>query len=312
MKVLVTGAEGFVGRWMVDALVGAGHEVLGTHLQATPPPNNDRWGRRAPAQWHRLDLAEDTPHPEVTSATVDAVIHLAAVSSVSEASSSPARAWEINLIGTARLLGAIAVHGSPRVLIVSTGEVYGRGIGTNSRSEADPTAPRSVYAASKVGAEMVAFDLWERMGLPVIVARPFPHTGPGQDSRFVVPAFTSRLAEAARSGAETVPTGNLDPIRDLLDVRDVVRAYLGLLTEGEPGEVYNVARGEGVSLRDLFAMIAGIAKTTAAPVIDPLLARPSDIPHLVGNAAKLRERTDWSPSIDLLHTLQEMAHAETD
>jgi GDP-4-dehydro-6-deoxy-D-mannose reductase len=144
----------------------------------------------------------------------------------------------------------------------------------------------------------------------VVIARSFPHTGPGQSLLYVVPAFIQRLRAARAAGAERVPTGNLEPVRDLLDVRDVVRAYVALLQHGVPGEAYNVARGEGVTLRELFTRLAGLVGVRVEPVTDPALMRSGDIRYLVGNAAKLTQATRWSPQITLEQTLRDMVDAQ--
>jgi GDP-4-dehydro-6-deoxy-D-mannose reductase len=155
-------------------------------------------------------------------------------------------------------------------------------------------------------------EVWRRTGLKVVIARPFPHTGRGQGPEYVVPAFAARLKAARASGAARVPTGNLAPVRDLLDVRDVVAAYRLLLERGVPGEAYNVARGDGVSLAELFRRLAALVGTEAAPVADPALMRRTDIPHLVGDSTKLRRATGWAPAISLEQTLQGLVDAETD
>jgi GDP-4-dehydro-6-deoxy-D-mannose reductase len=244
----------------------------------------------------------------------DAIIHLAAVATVSEARQDPARAWVVNAAGTARLLeAAIDVRAQdgvdPLVLVISTAEVYGRGSAV-LRTESDPLQPQSVYAASKAGAEIAALEAWRRVGLRVMVARPFTHTGPGQPQPYVIPSFIQRLRAAKEAGASRVPTGNLDPVRDLLDVRDVAEAYLGLLANGVPGEVYNVSRGEGVTLRDLFREVADLVGVRAEPVPDPSLIRAGDIPYLVGDSTKLRRATGWAPSLALKQTLREMVDAQ--
>jgi len=223
-------------------------------------------------------------------------------------------AWVVNAAGTTRLVEAVItsrqVHGSdPLVLVVSSAEVYGTGP-ASPRVETDPLFPQSTYAASKAGAEIAALEAWRRTGLRVVVARPFTHTGPGQASRFVVPSFVERLL-AAKAGATTrVPTGNLEPVRDLLDVRDVVEAYLRLLGAGTPGETYNVARGEGIALGELFRRLAELVGINAEPAPDPSLVRGADIPYLVGDASKLRDATGWSPSRPLEQTLRDMVDAQ--
>jgi GDP-4-dehydro-6-deoxy-D-mannose reductase len=182
--------------------------------------------------------------------------------------------------------------------------------GLRPRRESDPVAPVSPYAASKLGAEIALAETGRRTGLRWLVARAFAHTGPGQDPRYVVPAFAERLRAARASGARTVPTGNLEPVRDLADVRDVCAAYLALLDRGRPGEIYNVATGRGIALADLFRRLAALVGTDAVPVPDPALARSADIPYLVGDPAKLRRDTGWAPVIPLERTLKELVDAQ--
>ncbi|MGH7534477.1 MAG: GDP-mannose 4,6-dehydratase, partial [Gemmatimonadales bacterium] len=174
----------------------------------------------------------------------------------------------------------------------------------------DPPQPQSPYAGSKLGAEVAALEARRRAGLRVLIARPFTHTGPGQPASFVIPAFVRRLAAARASGASEVPTGNLDPVRDLLDVRDVVDGYVALLSRGEPGEVYNVARGEGVSFREVFGQLAAMIGTAAVPRPDPTLTRRVDLPWLVGDPGKLAAATGWRPTYSLEQTLRELVDAE--
>jgi GDP-4-dehydro-6-deoxy-D-mannose reductase len=214
-------------------------------------------------------------------------------------------AWIVNALGTARLIYALAARGAtgPRVLVVSTGEVYGRGR-PRPRTEGDRLRPLSPYASSKAAGEVAALEASLRTGLPVVIARPFPHTGPGQAARFVAPSFAARLLQARREGAATVRVGNLEPVRDLSDVRDVVEAYLALLRAGESGEVYNVASGEGIALERLFRRMAELVGHAVTPERDPSLARAIDIPHLVGDASKLRAATGWAPRHSLDQTLQ--------
>jgi GDP-4-dehydro-6-deoxy-D-mannose reductase len=315
VNVLVTGADGFVGRHLVRRLVETGHWVTAGCRPGGEPLDSwlgERW--RGAVRIRSIELTDASTVENAVSAPVDAIIHLAAMASGGDARRDPGGAWVVNAAGTARVVDAAvrlraAGSADPLLLVVSTAEVYGKGK-ASPRRETDPLCPQSPYAASKAGAELAALETWRRTGLRVVIARPFPHTGAGQPSQYVVPAFVERLRAAMATGATQVPTGNLDPVRDLLDVRDVVEAYLGLLASGVPGEAYNIARGEGVTLRRLFQQLAELMGIRAEPVPDPSLVRTADIPHLVGDSAKLRKATGWSPTVPLEQTLREMVDAQ--
>ena len=317
MRVLVTGADGFVGAWLCHRLVTRGDEVWGTHRAGGPSPA-PRGVPAAPGlRWLAMELASDADVRGVSEGRYDAVIHLAGMASGAEARRMPAEAWAVNAAGTARVLEALAAVrqrglGDPLVLVISTGEVYGRGE-ARPRAEEDAAAPCSPYAASKVGAEVAALEVARRTGLRVVVARPFAHTGPGQRTEFVVAALAARLREAAaRPGPlpRLIRTGRMDITRDFLDVRDVVEAYLGLVAAGEPGTTYNVASGTGHSLDSIFARLAALVGIDAAPEQDASLVRTADIDHLVGNPDRLHSRTGWCPRISFDQTLQDLLNAE--
>lgn len=317
MRVLVTGADGFVGRWLIRRLLDDGREVYGAVRPAEAPRDDGLTAdERAAVRWLPLELGDPESVRRCADLPYDAVVHLAAVASGADALRDPGTAWEVNAAGTARLAHVLAEarrldRADPVVLVVSTGEVYGRGQQA-ARRETDPVAPCSPYAASKVGAEQAALEAWRRAGLHVVVARSFAHTGPGQDLRFVIPAFAQRLRFAQRIGAPVVKVGNLEPVRDVLHVRDVVDAYVRLLARGEPGEIYNVASGQGVSLEDVLFRLATLLGVRPIPEADPALMRPADILHLVGDAAKLRAATGWCPRRSLDDTLQDVLDAQAD
>ncbi|HEY2806048.1 MAG TPA: GDP-mannose 4,6-dehydratase [Gemmatimonadales bacterium] len=314
MTVLVTGANGFVGRWVIRALLAAGHSVVAASGPggATPGTGLDS-AERAQVRWVSLDLADLASVRAATAGSFDAVLHLAGLASGGDALKDPGLAWMINAAGTARLmdeLGRRRMHGGsdPMVVVASTAEVYGRSM--KPLVETDAIAPCSPYAASKRGSELAAAETAARTGLRVVIARAFPHTGPGQDSRFVAPAFAQRLAMAKQAGARVVNVGNLEVTRDFLDVRDVAQAYLSLLVKGKPGEIYNVASGRPLTLRALFDQLAEIVGVDAIPECDAAFMRPADIPYLVGNSGRLRVATGWEPAIPFASTLQDLVHAQ--
>lgn len=315
MRILVTGADGFVGGWLARALLRAGHVVTGTYRTGGGPSRLLTLEEREAISWRPLELTSRESVASTVLGAGDAVIHLAALASGADAWRDPGLAWEVNAAGTARLAEALAEAGGavgsrPLLLLVSTAEVYGKGRGV-AHSEVDPVAPCSPYAASKLGAEIAALEVERRGGIRVIIARPFPHTGPGQDARFVVPALAERLRVAKRIGAPAIKTGNLEPVRDLLDVRDVAAAYLGLITDGLPGEVYNIASGQGHTLAHVLDRLQRLAAWRVIAEYEAGLARRTDIEHLVGDARKLAAATGWAPRIPLDQTLQDLLDAET-
>ena len=315
MRVLVTGADGFVGRYALPALRAAGHDVVACHRAGAGLPVWSSAPELVGIAWRPLELGHEASVAEAVRGTPEGVLHLAALSSGGAARRDPGLAWEVNAAGTARLVEALAQGrapgtAGPLVVVVSSGEVYGPA-GPEPRREADATRPVSPYAASKLGAEEAARETARRTGLRVVIARPFAHTGPGQQADFVAPAFVRRLRAARAAGERTVSTGNLDPIRDFLDVRDVADAYVKLLWSGAAGETYNIASGVGLSLRVLFERLAALVGANVEPVLDAALVRTADIPYLVGNAAKLTAATGWSARIPLDRTLRDLLDAET-
>ena len=315
MRVLLTGADGFAGGWLARRLLEAGHSVVGTHRHGAGPSLVLSPAETARIEWRELELGSRESTEAACQGRWDAVIHLAALSSGAEARDNPGLAWEVNAAGTARLADVLGLkvasrQGDPNFLLVSTAEVYGAGRGA-PRRETDATLPCSPYAGSKLGAEIAALEAARRTGLRVMIARPFPHTGPGQDIRFVVPALASRIQAAKRIGAPTIKVGNLEPVRDFLDVRDVADAYVALLERGTIGEVYNIASGEGRALAEVLTRLERLAEWRVQPELEPRLTRRSDIAHLVGDAGKLRSETGWQPRISFEQTLSDLLHAQT-
>lgn len=312
-RLLVTGADGFVGRWLVREALRQGWGVTAVTGPGGAPPG--AWLEPSAAMdvaTFEADLTRADDRVRIATAEVDATVHLAAVASGADARRDPDAAMRLNAEATAALVGDIRDAGHRlRFLFVSTGEVYGAGF-DGPIPESAPLTPVSPYGASKAAAEPAVLDIGNTGGMEAIVARPFPHTGPGQDTRFVLPAFAKRLRDAKRSGEREIAVGNLDVVRDFLDVRDVVRAYLLLLEHGEAGEVYNVATGQGQHLEDCFRRLAALVRVEAVPVQDASLVRPADIPVLIGDPARLMAATGWSPEYPFARTLQDLVDAQAD
>jgi GDP-4-dehydro-6-deoxy-D-mannose reductase len=315
VNVLVTGANGFVGNRMVGRLSAAGHRVragFGGDARAPAPVTA---GTASTVQWLPLDVTDPRSVAAFMNADCDALVHLAGMASVRQADVDPASAWAVNAEGTAQVAGALAArrHGTradPLVLIVSSAEVY-RPANGRPHQETDPVGPVSPYAASKLGAELAALQTWRSTGLRVVIARPFPHIGRGQAPEFWVSRRCRALLEVKRLGAATITVGDLNPVRDFLHVDDVVDAYMGLLTDGQAGEVYNIASGCAVTLESLHAKLEDLIGVHPRHERDSSEARPDARPYLVGDASKLRTATAWAPRRSLEETLKEVVDAQT-
>jgi GDP-4-dehydro-6-deoxy-D-mannose reductase len=285
VRALVTGGNGFVGSWLVEHLAAEGDDVVVCQADIT--------------DFHQV-------HESISAAQPDAVYHLAARAAVGESWRIPEITTRVNTMGTLAVLDACHhLSASPRVLFVSSADVYGRTGHTEPITEVTATRPDSPYAGSKAAAEQIALQHVNGYGLPVVIARPFNHIGPGQSDSFLVSALAKRVAEAEITGT-AVRVGNLTPKRDFTDVRDVVRAYRLLALDGTPGGVYNICSGAARSVQSIAERLVGAAKVRLDLVEDPDLLRPVDTPLLIGSATKLHDALGWSPERDLDTTLVEV------
>ena len=292
MKVLVTGADGFVGTHLVRAL-----RARGDLVEACGGP-----GR--PSALEITDAAAVLERIERF--LPDAVVHLAGVSSVAWSLQHPEETRRVNVSGTANLLDAVR-SASPRtrVLLLGSGEQYGRLERWSRAMETTPLAPLSPYATSKAEAEILGRKAASD-GLAVVLLRPFNHIGRGQAPQFVMPSFARQLvAIAKQETVGIVEVGDLSPVRDFSHVADVVEAYLVLLERGVPGEVYNVCSGEGLSIREALEVLQHLAGTHAEIRVDPARLRPSEIPWLVGDPGKI-ERLGWQRRRQVRDALREV------
>jgi GDP-4-dehydro-6-deoxy-D-mannose reductase len=236
-------------------------------------------------------------------------VHLAAISSVARSHAEPAVTFDVNSMGTLHLCVAVkALVPHARLLLVSSGEVYGPTAPGERATEAASLEPASPYAASKVAAETIAFQFARSYGLRVVCARPFTHLGAGQAATFAIPSFARQLLEAQRrrDPRPTISVGNLEPVRDFSHVRDVVAAYRLVLLRGVWGEVYNVCSGEGRSIRSVLDELVDVCGVSADIHIDRARLRPADLPNLVGDPSKLRA-LGWTPSWTVGDALRDVA-----
>ena len=283
-SIAVTGAQGFVGGHLLARLSSRAVSIEADVTDAAA------LGRA---------IAEAAP---------DAVVHLAAASSVGASWVDPTEPWRVNVLGTVNLLEAVRTEAAgARVLVVSTGDVYGQADGIPT-PETAPYRPMSPYAASKAAAELAA-EQFRHAGLDVVVARAFQHEGPGRDERFAVGSWAAQIAQAEEAGGGAVSVGDLSPRRDITDVRDVVRAYEAVLERGVPAGTYNVASGNAVEMRQVLELLVLQARCAIDVVEDPSRFRVTEVTELSGDASKLRDATGWAPTIPLEKTLADTLDA---
>ncbi len=296
---LVTGIAGFCGYYLVQVLSASNVQVVG---------------------FDRVDYALDSSQfyigdindvAMLQSALCDTqpatIFHLAALT-------NPRLDYEelhrVNALGTLSLMEAIrATCPQSTIVITSSSSVYGR-VSPEALPipEAQPFAPMTPYATSKVAQEMIAYQQFAQHKLRVIRTRAFNLTGPGESTHFVTSAFARQIAEIEAGLREpTIRVGNLEAVRDFTDVRDAVRAYYLLADLGKPGEVYNVCSGQGTSIRELLDMLLELSIQHDISVqVDPARVQPADVPIQIGDASKLCSLTGWSPTIPLHQTLEDV------
>lgn len=297
MRVLVTGASGFVGKHLLAAL--RAHDHL--PIAAGRPGEGDAF---LPLEITDADAVRDC----LSVVQPEAVIHLAAQASVPAAIADPQETARINAGGTLNLLEAIrATEPSTRLVFISSAEVYGIQPREHMPlAETLAPQPANPYAASKAAAEAYVTAWARTFGANAVIARAFNHIGPGQDQRFVVGSFARQLAAIAAGAEAKMFVGNLEAERDFLDVRDVVEAYVALLERGDPGEAYNICAGRAVSIKEVLRILVTIARVPVEIREDPERMRPSDVPLLLGDARKLRDATGWAPRIALNASLRDI------
>jgi GDP-4-dehydro-6-deoxy-D-mannose reductase len=297
LRILVTGAGGFVGGHLVPSLKDDGHDVVGTSIEGD-------------GDLRRLDVRDPRLVDEVVADVApEAVFHLAGQSSVSLSWKEPALTYEVNANGTHYLLEAIHRHVPEcRVHVAASSDEYGKVSADECPiDETAPLRPVSPYAVSRVAGEWIARMFHESFGLGVVVTRGFMHVGPGQPASFATADWARQIARAEAGLSDpVVMTGNLETSREFGDVRDVVRAYRLVLELGQPGEAYNVATGEPHELREVLDVLIRFATVDIEVRTDPAKLRPVDFPVLYGDSGKLERLTGWKPEFRLEDTLADV------
>ena len=304
MRVLVTGASGFVGRHLVDTLA---HERGEAAVAGLVRPGTAAEGR---IETIPCDLDDQSAVLRALErARPEQVVHLAAQSSPRLSFEDPEGTLRTNVFGLLHILEAVRrLALRPRILVIGSAEEYGAvDAQAGPVGEDAPLLPRSPYAASKVAQAVLARQYAASHGIDVVLTRTFNHTGPGRGKDFAESSFARQIARV-EAGAQppVLAVGNLDTVRDFTDVRDVCRAYAALLERGVSGETYNVCSGTGVRIGAILDELLSLAAVRPDVRVDAARLRASDNPVVVGNPAKLRAATAWQPQLPLRRTLADL------
>jgi GDP-4-dehydro-6-deoxy-D-mannose reductase len=309
MRVLVTGVSGFVGGHLAEHLVAEGDIVVGLSASGRWPAelaHLEKTVRLEPFNLVKNDEAElanlvRRKQPEV-------IYHLAAQSNPQGSVNDPRGTWALNLGGSLNLLEAVKSSGQkPRIILVGSGVCYGNPAPEFIPvKENCPLRPNNPYAASKAAVDLLGIQHYLANGTDVMMVRPFNHAGPRQSARYVLAGLALQVAEVEIDRRKSLEVGNLDVVRDFLDVRDVVRAYRLLGTNGQAGEIYNLGSGKGTKIARALEYLCSQAKTTIPIQIDATRIRSVDQPLLVADASKLRTTVGWEPRYSIEQTLTDM------
>lgn len=303
-KILITGFSGFVAFYFLDYLnnVVAKNEkieVLGIDLNPPVDFDEDYNFQNIHTRFLSLNLMDFSAlEIAITSFSPDYILHLASLSSVGASWKEPIGCFMNNTNIFLNLVEAVRKSKIYcRILSVGSSEEYGNvtedDIPLTEDTKLQPVSP---YAIARVSQEMLSKCYVESMNLDIVLTRSFNHIGPRQRDLFVVPSFIKQILEGKSVGLKNIQlsTGNLEIVRDFLDVRDVVRAYYLLLTKGKKGELYNVCSGKGYTLRAVINQIAELENVIVTSVTDPARIRPNDNMIIIGDNKKLCKETGWN------------------
>ncbi|HEX7321205.1 MAG TPA: GDP-mannose 4,6-dehydratase [bacterium] len=309
MKILITGISGFVGSHLAEYLLSQGeHKVFGTIKWRSRLDNIE-------SIRNKISLCECDIKDAFALRTVlteiqpDYIFHLAAQSYVPFSWRAPVESMHTNVIGEINLMETVKdLKLKSRIHVAGSSEEYGMVLPSEVPiTEENPLRPLSPYGVSKVAQDLLGYQYFKSYHLHVVRTRAFNHTGPRRGDVFVTSNFAKQIVEIEKGLREPViKVGNLDAVRDFLDVRDVARAYFLSLAKGEAGEVYNIASGKGYKIKEVLDKLLALSKAKVKVEQDPERLRPSDVELLIGSAEKFKTATGWQPQIPFDTTLRDL------
>ncbi len=300
MRYLITGANGFVGRYFIeylkehekDAIIyGAdiSENSLTSYIEYLQIDLNDRF-----AVYRMLEKIKP-----------DYIVHLAAMSSVAQSWQDPAKCFLNNTSVFLNIAdGVRELNIKCRILSVGSSEEYG--IYEEPMKENFVLHPKSPYSIARLSQEYLSKLYVDYFKLDIVMTRSFNHIGPRQNPKFVIPSFVHQLVKISKGKQEDIKVGNIDVIRDFLDVRDVVDAYYKILKNSKTREVYNVCSGNGYKLRDIIDIVSKYLNITPKIIVEKKLLRANEIISVIGDNTKLKTMLDWKPKYNLKITLKDM------
>lgn len=311
MRVLITGITGFAGRHLAELLARQPdlelHGLVRSQHNLSLPSST---------RLHSADLlGEHALRSVLWLIQPQQIYHLAGYANPAASFREARQAWNANLTATLNLYDACLseLKEKPRILLVSSGAVYAELHPGEMVTEDSPLGPRSPYAASKAAADLVSYQYWIANQLPIIRVRPFNQVGPGQSANFALGRFAEQLVGMEMGKLEPVlRVGNLEAERDFTDVRDMVRAYLLLMKDGKPGEVYNAAAGQSWPMRWYLDQLLKSTKVAVRVETDATLLRPKETQNLRVNSQKLHKLSGWTPQIPIAQTLDDLLNSYRD
>jgi len=310
-RVLISGVTGFVGSHLAEYCLNQGCQVFGTGRYRSPVTNVQ--GLLSNGQFNLLEMELEDPRSVssvIKTARPDIVFHLAAQSFVPTSFESPYYTMQVNVLGTLAILESLrqwSDSGTPRIQIAGSSEEYGL-----VREDECPIVetqalrPLSPYAVSKVACDLLGTQYARSYGMHIVITRAFNHEGARRGQEFVTSNFARQALAVCAGEASELKVGNLDAVRDFSHVKDVVRGYWLAVEKGEPGQVYNICSGKGITMRQLIDMLSGIVGRELPFSVDPERLRPSDVPYLVGDSSRFRKLTGWAPELTLEQAMREL------